>query len=138
MSARLVIGLIIIASTIWVGVDASKLGVKKGKLGGGVVDMSVTSWVICCFFLWLIAFPCYLVARGKYHALNRRGAYVPGPAAGGWPQQSYGSAVGVQRQAMYPAASSRAHISPDGAWWWDGQRWNPMPASPNHDAYRPV
>ena len=114
MSVRLGIGLIIIATTIWVGFDAHALGVKRGKLRGGPLDMSVTSWVICCLFLWIVSFPCYLVARFKYQEIRRRPTLYPGQPGYGWPPQPY-----VNPPAAPP-------ISPDGQWWWDGQRWLPM------------
>jgi hypothetical protein len=34
-----IIGLIELALAIWVAVDASKLGARRGKLGGGLLDM---------------------------------------------------------------------------------------------------
>lgn len=53
---------VVIGTSIWVGFDASGLGVRRGVLRG-VSDMSVASWVICCLLLWVIAFPAYLIAR---------------------------------------------------------------------------
>jgi hypothetical protein len=134
-----IVWLAIIGSVIWVGIDANNLGMKRGKLGGGPIDMGVASWVLCCLFLWIISFPCYLVARSKYKAL---------PAAGAW--QGYGAPVAqadpwqqpVQQQApqwsapamgttVVPAAAVTAapaappQYSPDGHWWWNGQEWVP-------------
>lgn len=116
MSIRLMFFVVIVATTIWVGLDASKLGVKRGRLGGGVVDMSVTSWVICCLVLWIISFPCYLVARSKYRALSRGGSTYPQPYQA------------IQTTPPFNGYTPPAppQVSPDGRWWWDGQRWNAM------------
>jgi hypothetical protein len=132
MSPRLAIGIVIILTTVWVGVDAHKLGVKRGKLGGGVVDMSVLSWVVCCFFLWIVSFPCYLVARSKYQAMRRRATAYPSSGTYAWPQQPNAlsrqpNALPQQPNAWQPAQAP-APISPDGRWWWNGQQWMPMPA----------
>jgi len=125
VSVRWVYLAVVVATTIWVGFDASTLGVKRGRLGGGVVDMSVTSWVICCFFLWIISFPCYLVARSKYQALSRGGVSYPGRVGLPPQQQSYRAApTAVPFSAYVPPAPPQ--VSPDGRWWWDGQRWVAM------------
>ena len=95
--------------------------------------------MLCCLFLWLIAFPCYLVARSKYKAL---------PAAGAW--QGYGPPVAqsdpwqlpVQQAPQWSAPAVRSPVvpaaavvaapvappqySPDGHWWWNGQEWVPV------------
>jgi hypothetical protein len=118
-----VIWVVIAASCVWVGVDAHHLGVKRGRLGGGMLDMSVASWVICSLFVWIIAFPCYLVARGRYQAMRGAQIYgsVPhgtaspqGPA--GWPNQG-------------PIMSAPPQLSPDGQWWWNGTQWVPANAA---------
>lgn len=70
LSVQTVLFLVVIGTSIWVGVDASHLGVRRGRLAGSPLDMGVGSWVVCCLFLWVIAFPCYLVARGKYQAMR--------------------------------------------------------------------
>jgi hypothetical protein len=125
VSVRLVYSLIVIGTTIWVGVDASNLGFRRGRLGGGLIDMGVAAYVICCLLLWIISFPCYLVARGRYKSMYRRSA-MNGPALFGLPpQQSYQSATPFN---AYPPAAP-PQISPDGRWWWNGQQWVAM-ASP--------
>jgi hypothetical protein len=141
MKPQLVYWALAFLSCIWVGIDASKLGVRKGGLGGGPIDMSVTSWVICCFFLWIISFPCYLVARSKYQALRRRphGYGVQPSLQQGWspafvtPEPSGASST----HGFSGAASAPPPISPDGQWYWDGLRWMPMaaPSSPPGGPY---
>ncbi len=115
--------IVVVVTTIWVGLDASKLGMKRGQLGGGIVDMSVASWVICCLFLWIISFPCYLVARSKYKSLPI-GVSHPG-RVGLPPQQQYGAFRTAEPMSAY-AATAPPQASQDGRWWWDGQRWLAM------------
>lgn len=129
-----------LGTTIWVGVDASNLGVRRGRLGGGGLDMSVASWVVCCLLLWIVAFPCYLIARGRYTAM-RHGT------GGSWQQQPgyppYGQGYGQgydqaapmgwagppqQPQSVQPQLAQAVQFSPDGRWYWNGQQW--LPAQP--------
>ncbi|MBO0688420.1 MAG: hypothetical protein J2P40_02420, partial [Candidatus Dormibacteraeota bacterium] len=32
-----------------------------------------------------------------------------------------------QQDPAVPPGPARLQLSPDGRWWWDGLRWNPMP-----------
>lgn len=67
-----------IGTTVWVGLDASNLNVKAGKLGGGSLDMGVVGWVLACLLLWILAFPAYLVKRPEYVKLSTsKGSGVP-------------------------------------------------------------
>jgi len=54
--------LLTIASSIWVFVDARKIGVKKG-LVTGLADLSPAGWLITCLLLWVVAVPLYLIKR---------------------------------------------------------------------------
>jgi hypothetical protein len=128
-----------IGSAIWVGSDAKKLGMRRGGLGGGLFDLPTYSWVLATLLIWIIGFPCYLVARGKYQALNAsRRAYAGGgtwPQAGAYSQANptpYAPGYAVPAQSGYfaSAAAAPTHVSPDGRWWWNGQQWVPMPVSP--------
>jgi hypothetical protein len=135
--------LVVIGTTIWVGVDAHNLGVRRGRLGGGGLDMSVTSWVVCCLLLWIVAFPCYFIARGRYVALNQSSSAPWQASAGthrpsgysGYPA-SYASppttpysrgpvAVSqpVVQNAWAQPVAAPPQLSPDGRWWWNGQQW---------------
>lgn len=62
-------GLIIISS-IWVFVDAKKIGVKKGQLKG-ICDMGPGTWLIACLGLWIISFPMYLNKRTQLIEINQ-------------------------------------------------------------------
>jgi hypothetical protein len=54
--------LIVFGTSVWVGVDASNLGVRRG-LVKGMGDMTVTEWVVGCLLFWIVFFPEYIVAR---------------------------------------------------------------------------
>lgn len=53
---------IFLGTSIWAGVDASKIELKKYKVGGPT-SSAVT--VIGCLLLWIVVFPWYLVNKGK-------------------------------------------------------------------------
>lgn len=99
--------LVVFGTAIWVAVDASRLGAKKGTLGGGMLDMGPASWFFCCLLLWIVAFPCYLAARPR---LAARQALVSGSAGG--PQAPWvpmaaaqGAAPGTWAPAVAPTAT---------------------------------
>lgn len=131
-----IIFLLVVGTAVWVGIDASSLGVQRGRLGGGWEDMSVASWVICCLLLWIVAFPGYLFARPRYVALRCDPSNAPNQswAAPGQAARTP-SASGYQAppQHLLPAQSAPVpappQTSPDGRWWWDGQTWSPMPGN---------
>lgn len=75
--APLVSLLVFVGSVIWVGFDASQIGVKRGQVRG-LGDSSVTAWVFGCLLLWGIAFPAYLLARPTLKAINE-GQPLPEP-----------------------------------------------------------
>lgn len=54
--------LCVIGTSIWVLIDASSIGVKKGMLKG-FFDMSPVGWFFGCLLIWIIAFPSYLAKR---------------------------------------------------------------------------
>jgi hypothetical protein len=96
------VGLLVMGSAIWVGIDASNLGMQRGRIGGGTLDMGVASWVLATLLIWIVGFPCYLIARGRYVAMRQ-------PVVWGAQPQVYGLAP--------------PQYSPDGRWWWDGGKW---------------
>lgn len=59
--------LIFLGTSIWVWVDASDIGAKKG-LVKGIFDMGPLAWFLCCLLVWIIAFPIYLAKRGTIKA----------------------------------------------------------------------
>ena len=63
--------LAVLASSIWVAVDASSIGVKKGQMSG-LLDMGPGGWFFSCLLLWIICFPLYLTKRGEYKRINSK------------------------------------------------------------------
>jgi hypothetical protein len=63
--------IILLGSAGWVLYDAKKIGVKKGLISG-LGNMGPWAWFFATLFLWIIAFPMYLIKRGDFiHALQR-------------------------------------------------------------------
>ena len=54
--------LVVVGTTIWVGLDASK---RDWKSVGGTGGNSTATWVVGCILLWIFVFPLYLAKRGK-------------------------------------------------------------------------
>ena len=73
------ISLGVLVSSIWVGFDAKKLGVRKGSLNGGFFDLGAGGWFIACLLIWIVAFPAYMMKRDTY---KRLAANAQGGAAG--------------------------------------------------------
>lgn len=53
---------LIVLCSLWVGLDARRLGVRKGTING-FFDMGSGSWFIASLLLWVVAFPAYLFKR---------------------------------------------------------------------------
>ncbi len=49
-----------VASAVWVGFDSSRRDFSNDRFAN-----STTKWVIGTLLLWIIAFPIYLVRRGR-------------------------------------------------------------------------
>lgn len=63
------IWVVIIATSIWVLIDAKTIGVKKGQITG-MGNMGPVAWFLGCLFLWIIAFPFYLAKRPEFKRVN--------------------------------------------------------------------
>lgn len=61
----------VIVSSIWVFLDAKKIGVRKGQVSG-ICNMGPGAWFLTNLFLWIIAFPAYLVKRNSYLEINEK------------------------------------------------------------------
>ena len=61
---EIIILLIIFCTSIWVLVDAIKIGVKKGQIKG-IADLGPWGWFFACLLIWIIGFPLYLAKRGE-------------------------------------------------------------------------
>jgi hypothetical protein len=53
------VAVLVLGSTIWVGVDASGRNWRRNRF----CDRT-WKWVVGCLFLWIVAFPVYLAQRG--------------------------------------------------------------------------
>ena len=76
MDPQLIGWVVVIGSAIWVAADASKLGVSRGCLGGGMFDMGIAGWFFVTLLLWIVGFPAYLVHRRRYELLKQKGRVV--------------------------------------------------------------
>lgn len=64
-----IITIIVIATSIWVLIDAQTIGVKKGQIQG-MGNMGPISWFLACLLIWIVAFPFYLAKRGEFKRIN--------------------------------------------------------------------
>ena len=138
--------LVVIASAIWVAIDASRLGAKRGYLGGGLLDMGPVAWFFVVFLLWIVGLPAYLFTRPKYIQLQRTAAQpVPGyvstmptavfrssPAPGWYPdpvvpggQRWWDGQQWAQQASQTPPGWYADPSVPGGQRWWDGYQWSP-------------
>jgi len=70
------LGLAVVTTSFWVLFDAYRLMANVPKPALRTVTKATTSpfvWFIGCLLLWIVAFPWYLIVRGKYKALQGRG-----------------------------------------------------------------
>ncbi len=123
--------LFVVASAIWVAVDASRLGAKRGALGGGLLDMGPVAWFFACALLWIIALPCYLITRPKLvrralvltthpQFIGTAPAVIRAPAAVAAPAM-----VSAGGYAHTPDSPAGWYANADGQdmRWWDGENW---------------
>lgn len=124
------IWLVVIGTSIWVAVDASTLGARKGTVKG-LGDMSAAGWFFACLLLWIIAFPMYLATRPKLVEAKtaREAPQAPvtawgpyGVAGGQAPAVSTGPATGWYRDPLgrfelryWNGADWTEHVSSGGA-----------------------
>lgn len=133
--------LVVIGSAIWIAIDASRLGAKRGALGGGMLDMGPAGWFFATLLLWIVALPCYLTTRPKLVRRNSGLAMQPQFAtgtqpglpmpAGGYGYRPAAPMTGFVPDFPAPPAQQASgpiagwYPSPDGAGmtWWDGAKW---------------
>jgi hypothetical protein len=85
--------LVAIGTSVWVGVDASSLQVKR--TGSGFLDMSALGWLFACLLIWIIAFPLYLSKRPEYKRARNGNA--------GFPQASMTGPLSITGPSARPA-----------------------------------
>ena len=66
---QLLLPLIVLLSSIWVYIDAKRIGARKGLLKG-LTDLGPGGWFVSSLLLWIVAFPLYLASRGKIKAAS--------------------------------------------------------------------
>jgi hypothetical protein len=108
-----VVVLVVAATSVWVVVDGARLSVRRGGLGGGLLDIGLVGWFVLCELVWIVGFPLYLLLRRRYVALTA------GTASEVRPDSSPADASPTRAPAAwYPDPGA-----PGGQRWWDGQRW---------------
>ncbi|WP_018719256.1 hypothetical protein [Arhodomonas aquaeolei] len=60
---------VVIATSVWVLIDARTIGVEKGQLSG-LADIGPWGWFFVCLFLWIVGFPYYLAKRPELKRIN--------------------------------------------------------------------
>lgn len=80
MAGVAVIWLVIIGTSIWVAIDASNIGARRGLIKG-LGNMGPAGWFFSCLLLWIIGFPVYLAKRSAIKAAAV-GSNVPSSATG--------------------------------------------------------
>ncbi len=63
---ELLLVLVVALTFVWVLYDATNLGMRRGQLDGGLLDMGPLAWAVCCLLLWVVALPLYLRTRSQY------------------------------------------------------------------------
>jgi hypothetical protein len=61
--------LVVLATSLWVLIDAKSIGVKKGQLSG-LANLGPWGWFFACLLLWIIGFPLYLAKRPELKRIN--------------------------------------------------------------------
>lgn len=136
------LAIILIASAVSVAYDASRLGARRGALGGGLLDMGPISWFFACLLIPIIGIPCYFVARPRLTRRARALAADPVSGFAPYPPQHFGYAPAAV--TGFPSHAGAApyvppnpsHLMPPPGYytnpdpsdgqstrWWDGQKW---------------
>ncbi len=63
------IWLAILVTSILVFIDTKRIGVRKGQVKG-LADLGPAGWLFACLFLWIVAFPLYLIKRPELKRIN--------------------------------------------------------------------
>ena len=59
----------IVATAIWVLLDAKTIGVKKGQIKG-FANMGPWGWFFATLLIWILGFPLYLAKRSEFKKVN--------------------------------------------------------------------
>lgn len=61
--------IVVIATSIWVLIDAKTIGIKKGQIHG-MGSLGPWGWFFACLLLWIVGFPFYLAKRSEFKRIN--------------------------------------------------------------------
>lgn len=74
--------LVVVGTSIWMCIDASRIGYQKEDVKG-LAGMGPFGWLVTGLLLWIVAFPLYLASRNKLvEAAERRQGAGPKNARG--------------------------------------------------------
>lgn len=59
----------VIATSVWVLIDAKTIGIKKGQIDG-MGNIGAVGWFFGCLLLWIVCFPFYLAKRSEFKRVN--------------------------------------------------------------------
>jgi hypothetical protein len=72
---------IIVATSLWVALDARKNGIPTHGEGYGL-NSGALAWFLGCLLLWIVVFPYYWFRRGRVlRERRKRASAPPAPAA---------------------------------------------------------
>lgn len=92
--------LVVMASSIWMGVDSAKLGYDQREVPG--FSMSPAGWFFVGLLLWFVAFPLYLTKRTELKASGEARRLRLRAGMGMLPPGNYGQpGVGLHGQPQY-------------------------------------
>ena len=93
MSQYSIMIVLVLGTSIWAAIDASKIGAGKVASNNWSVNTSPVQWFFLCVLLWIVFFPLYLVKRSgiRKAVIASQGTRQPGsvlPAAGWYADES--------------------------------------------------
>jgi hypothetical protein len=98
-----------VGTIVWVAVDASTLGVRRGVLGSGFFDQGVAGWFFACVIVWSGAFPAYLAMRPRYVERKRQASL---PSSGGTVADELWRLAGLRNSGVLTQAEYDAQSAP--------------------------
>ena len=84
--------IIVMATSVWVLIDAKTIGVKKGQIQG-MGNIGPWGWFFACLLLWIIGFPFYLAKRSEFKRINSGLSQESQSIAAGSPQTKKGLSI---------------------------------------------
>ena len=105
--------LLVLPTTIWVGVDASRRDWSRDKFA-----TSTWQWVLGMLLLWIVALPVYLAKRGTAPLKSGEDLHLAEPATSSSPVPPPPPPVGGPPASWYPDPYGETRLR-----YWDGARW---------------